>query len=91
MPGPEDELADFRGTFVPLPWNAAEKRRTGDPRPAVSELYGSRAAYLERARAAADSLVGEGFLLAEDTAHVVERAAATWDWMAERAGRKLDP
>lgn len=85
MPGPEGELADFRGTFVPLPWDAAEKRATGDPRPAVTSLYSSRAGYLEQARAAARRLVREGFLLEEDVDRVVERAGRLWDWMEERA------
>jgi hypothetical protein len=85
MPGPEHELADFRGTFAPLPWDQAEKRATGDPRPAVVELYGSRAGYLERARAAARRLVRDGFLLEEDADRVVERAGELWDWMEERA------
>lgn len=85
MPGPEGELADFRGTFVPLPWDGAEKRRTGDPRPAVTELYGSREAYMDRARAAARELVAEGFLLEEDVDRVLERAERTWGWLEARA------
>jgi hypothetical protein len=84
MPGPQDELADFRGTFIPLPWDAAEKARTGDPRPAVSRLYRSRADYLRKAAAAADSLVGEGFLLREDSSYVVKRAGEIWDWLAKQ-------
>ncbi|MDP2528790.1 MAG: alpha/beta hydrolase domain-containing protein [Candidatus Palauibacterales bacterium] len=88
MPGPQDELADFRGTFIPLPWDEADRARTGDPRPAVSELYGSRAAYLRKAAAAADSLVREGFLLREDSSYVVGRAGAIWDWMAKRAAAR---
>ncbi|HKK28419.1 MAG TPA: alpha/beta hydrolase domain-containing protein [Gemmatimonadota bacterium] len=88
MPGPEDELADFRGTFIPLPWDGAEKARTGDPRPAVTTLYGSRAAYMRKAAAAADSLVREGFLLPGDSARVVEHAGEIWDWSAARAGRR---
>ncbi len=84
MPGPQDELADFRGTFIPLPWNEAQKKRTGDPRPAVSQLYRSRADYLARTAAAADSLIQEGFLLPEDSSYVVGRAGRIWDWMAKR-------
>ncbi|MFW6193106.1 MAG: alpha/beta hydrolase domain-containing protein, partial [Gemmatimonadota bacterium] len=86
LPGPEHELADFRGTFAPLPWDEAEKRATGDPRPAVTSLYDGRDDYLERARAAARALVREGFLLEEDVDRVVGRAAELWDWREERAG-----
>ena len=83
MPGPQDELTDFRGTFIPLPWNATRKRETGDPRPAVSALYRSRAEYLQKAASAADSLVQEGFLLPEDSSYVVQRAGSLWDWLAK--------
>jgi len=86
MPGPEGELADFRGTFVPLPWDEVERERTGYPRPSLRALHGTRDAFLERVREAAGDLVGEGFLLEEDVEGVVERAARTWDWMEDRAG-----
>jgi len=85
LPGPQGELADFRGTFIPLPWDAAEKRRTGDPRPAVRSLYDGRDDYLREARAAARALVQDGLLLEEDVERVMRRAGELWDWMEERA------
>ena len=86
MPGPEGELADFRGTFAPLPRDRAAARRTGDPRPPVTSLYGSRSEYLERVRRAARSLVRDGFLLEEDVDRVAATAAERWDWLADRTG-----
>jgi hypothetical protein len=79
LPGPQDELADFRGTSIPLPRGPAEKSRTGDPRPASSSLYASREAYLADIEAAARQLVAEGYLLAEDLARVLDAAGRRWE------------
>ena len=79
LPGPRDELADFRGTTIPLPRDAAEKTRTGDPRPAISSLYASREAYLVEVEASARQSVAEGFLLAEDLARILDAAGRRWE------------
>jgi hypothetical protein len=79
LPGPRDELADFRGTTIPLPRDAAEKNRTGDPRPAISSLYASREAYLAEVEASARQLVAEGYLLGEDLARVLDAAGRRWE------------
>jgi len=78
-----DELTNFFGSVVPLPATPAEKRATGDPRPAATPLYPSRDAYVEEARAAADAMIEEGVLLPADRAQVLERAGAIWDWVVE--------
>ena len=88
LPGPEGELADFRGTFVPLPRDREEARRTGDPRSPVSALYESKDGYLTRAWTAARELVDEGFLLEEDVGRVVRGAEELWRWMESRAERR---
>lgn len=85
MPGPQDELADFRGMFIPLPWNAADKKRTGDPRPAVLQLYRSRADYMDKVRAAVKVLIKEGFVLPGDADAVIKHAGQEWDWLEKRA------
>ena len=76
-----DELTDFYGSVVPLPATPAEKRATGDPRPAATTLYSDEAAYMTQVRRAADAMIDEGVLLPADRARVVERAAAIWDWV----------
>lgn len=83
-PGGTDELSDFAGTFVPLSRTAEERAESGDPRPSIEELYGTKEAYLERVRAAARELVLRGLLLSEDAPGVVVRAEATWDWIQNR-------
>ena len=85
LPGPQDELADFRGTTIPLPQGQQERQRTGDPRPAIESLYPSRAAYLTEVEAAAIELIEEGFLLEHDKDRVLEAAADRWDRWAPRA------
>jgi len=78
-----DELTNFFGSVVPLPATPAEKRATGDPRPAATALYPSRDAYLDEARAAADAMIEEGVLLPADRETMIERADAIWEWVVE--------
>lgn len=79
-----DELTNFFGSVVPLPATPAEKRATGDPRPAATTLYPSKAAYMTRVRSAADAMIDEGVLLPADRTPVVERAEAIWTWVVEK-------
>jgi len=80
-PGGQDELTDFRGTFIPLSRTEEEREAQGDPRPSVQGLYPDLSAYLERVRAATRELVREGFMLPEDAGLAVEMAQAQWDWL----------
>ena len=80
-PGPNDELVDFLGTFVPLPRTEEERWARKDPRPSVEGLFGSKEVYMEQARAATRELVREGFLLPQDAFIAVETAEARWDWL----------
>jgi hypothetical protein len=50
-----------------------------DPRPSIEERYTGRDAYLAAVKRAADELVANGYLLAEDAAPILERAARHWD------------
>ena len=70
------------GSTVPFAATRAARDAAGDPRPSLEERYGSRAAYLARARAAASRLVAERHMLAEDVDAVVERAGRLWDFIA---------
>jgi hypothetical protein len=85
-PGPQEELTDFVGTFIPLSRTEEERTARGDPRPSVEELYPSREAYLEHVRAATRSLVRGGFLLPDDAANAVEAAEARWVWLMGGGG-----
>jgi hypothetical protein len=77
-----DRLASFQGTFVPLARTEAERGRSGDPRPSLERLYGSREAYLARVDAAARALAARRFLLDEDAPRVRAKLGGAWDWLA---------
>jgi hypothetical protein len=79
--GAEDALAAMLGSYLPFARTRAERVAAGDPRPSVEERYpGGRDDYLVRVRRAADALVADRLLLADDVPRVLERAAAHWDW-----------
>jgi hypothetical protein len=82
--GATDQIVQLLGSRILLPRTRAEREAARDPRPAVEERYPSREAYLARAREVAESLVGDGFLLAGDVAPVMGRMEAQW---AEATGR----
>ena len=80
------ELADFRGLFVPLQLTTDSATAAGDERPAVSEIYTNRAAYVARVDTAIEALVAERFLLPRDRQRVRQRALATWDLVVGAQG-----
>jgi hypothetical protein len=69
-------LLAMAGAYLPFPRNRAEREMTGDPRRAIDERYADRADYLRQVEAAAQRLARERYLLADDIAPIVERAAA---------------
>lgn len=82
--GAPGDLMSMMGSTLPFPRTRAEREAGGDPRRSIEERYASRAAYLERARAAALALVEARHMLDEDVDATVERAGRLWD--SVRAG-----
>jgi len=80
--GPTDVLSSMQGSYVPLPRNAAERARTGDPRAVVDDRYRDKDHYLGLVTKAAQDLIDRGYLLAEDLGVVVKNAAKHWDYLA---------
>ena len=78
--GAPDRLASEIGSYLPLPRTKADRERTNDTRKSIAERYANKDEYLGRIAQAAIALVGEGFLLAEDVAGVIERARAHYEW-----------
>ncbi len=68
---PDGEIADFVGRLLPFP-----------PETRAALYPGGREDYLRRAATAADDLVRTRFLLPEDRAHALARAAEIWDFVA---------
>lgn len=69
-------LVPAAGAMYPFAATAAERLATGDSRLSLKERYADETAYLSELRAAADALVAERLLLAEDVGRIVEAARA---------------
>ena len=68
------------GSYVPLAATLEERQARGDPRPSILERYADRAQYLGLVAESAMELIDEGFLLNEDLANILQRAARHWDY-----------
>jgi hypothetical protein len=82
--GAPDRLASEIGSYLPLPKTRADRERSGDGRRSIEERYPSREDYLGRIAIAAVTLVKDGYLLADDTPEVIQRAEQHYDWATRR-------
>jgi Alpha/beta hydrolase domain len=89
--GAPGDLMSMMGSTIPLAPSAAERLRRDDPRPSIAERYPTRADYLTRVRAAAESLVSARHLLPEDVDRIVGRAADLWDFILTHGGCSPTP
>jgi len=71
----------FSGSTIPFPETVDERMTTGDPRAAIAERYANLDAYKSAIRAAAENLVADRLMLAEDVDRCVKWAD---DWDCER-------
>jgi hypothetical protein len=76
--GPGQTLS-LLGSTIPFRATQAERQAAGDPRPSIEERYPSKEDYLVRVKQAADALVQQGYLLAEDVPTVAEQASQRYD------------
>lgn len=83
--GGSTEIYNLLGSYVPFALTKAEREARNDPRPSIAERYRNREDYLAKLRAAAEALVTQRYLLAEDVENVVERGAAQWQFVTSRA------
>jgi hypothetical protein len=72
------------GAFLPFARSEAERAAAGDPRPSLAARYADRADYLRKLRAAADDVVRQGYLLAEDVDALVSEAGGLYDRIMAR-------
>ncbi|HLZ69469.1 MAG TPA: alpha/beta hydrolase domain-containing protein [Dehalococcoidia bacterium] len=80
--GGAGQLVLMAGSTLPFAATAHERSQRGDPRPAIAERYRDRDDYAARARAAAEQLAAQRYLLDEDIDLVVENALARYDAFA---------
>ncbi len=76
--GPGQTLS-LLGSTIPFPATQAERKASGDPRRSIEERYASKADYLRRVQQAAEALVQQGYLLAEDLPTVTAQASQRYD------------
>ena len=82
MGAPDQLLGQFvglLGSTIPFRATKAQREASGDPRPSIEERYSSKEDYLGRVRRAAQGLVDEGYLLAEDLQFVIGQASQQYD------------
>ena len=81
--GAENVLAGLHGSYLALARTAAERRKSGDPRPSILERYPTRRVYLDRVKASVLRLQEEGFLLETDAREMLKIAAQRKLWQDE--------
>lgn len=67
-------FCNFSGSFIPFAATRAERLAAGDPRPSLEERYPSKEAYVAAVRKAADALVAQHMMLADDAKRVIGEA-----------------
>jgi hypothetical protein len=82
--GAEDQFAGEAGSIFPFPRTKAERTASGDSRLSIEERYTSREQYVGKAALAAQRLVNQRYMLAQDVADSVDFAARQWDWAIQR-------
>ncbi len=80
--GGTGQILSMLGSTLPFPATKAEREGRGDPRPSIEERYRDREEYVARARAAAEELARQRYILEEDIEIVVENAATRYDAFA---------
>ena len=82
MGAPDQLLGQFvglLGSTISFRATKAQREASGDPRSSIEERYSSKEDYLGRVRRAAQGLVDEGYLLAEDLQFVIGQASQQYD------------
>lgn len=88
--GPVNEVAHMSGSYIPFANTVEEREARGDPRPSILERYTDRAQYLGLVAESAMELIDQGFLLNEDLASILQRAATHWDYRISGQGADAD-
>src|SRR5688500_2879890 len=62
------------GGFIPFAKTKGQRTASGDPRLSLEERYGNHAGYVRAVKTAAEKLVRDGYLLADDAAVMISQA-----------------
>ena len=77
--GAPHQRVSFEASFLPFPKTAADRAKSGDPRPSIAERYKGREDYLGKFTRALDELVKERWILPGDRAAILRRGEEEWD------------
>ena len=77
--GDPNTLVALAGSYIPFPTTQKQREATRDPRRSIEERYRSRQEFLTQIEAEGRKLVDQRYLLADDLAPILERAAEHWD------------
>jgi hypothetical protein len=77
--GGPGEMLEYIGSTVPFALTEEARAAANDPRPSLAERYAGRDDYLAQVRQAAQALVGQRYLLAQDIDVCLEIAAERYD------------
>ena len=80
-------LAGLIGGFEPFALTKGQRERAGDTRLSIGERYLDRQDYLDRVKRAADALVQQRFMRAEDVPAVILRGDAIWGGVVTNGSR----
>jgi len=80
--GAPDQLYPLLGSYIPFANTKARGDAAGDPRRSIGERYQSRESYLQQVRDAANALVKDRYLRADDVDAMVRRAEDHWNVLA---------
>ena len=83
--GAPTEIVPLTGSFIPFAATKTERLKSGDPRLSIEERYPNRTAYLAKVRAAAQKLVKQRYLLAEDVDPILTHAGMVWDRLTAKS------
>ncbi|MEA1952043.1 MAG: alpha/beta hydrolase domain-containing protein, partial [Planctomycetota bacterium] len=78
--GSPDMIVGLFGSYVEFPRTKQQRLASADPRPSIQERYATKEVYLARVRKAAEDLVAQRLLLAEDVDPIVTEAAKRDFW-----------
>src|SRR5438093_4644862 len=80
-------LGGLIGGFEPFALTREDRQRNGDARLSIAERYAGRQDYLDRVKLAAEGLVRDRFMLAEDVRAVLQKASQMWDAVVSPSSR----
>jgi hypothetical protein len=83
--GPTTVLSSMQGSYIPFARATNDRQRSNDPRRSVEERYRNKEEYLGLISKAAQELVDQRFLLAEDLSVILANAGRHWDYLLSAA------